>query len=143
MSKIIKSVVFMFIVTLVFTSLVTAVKITNQDRIDRNREVKLQRTVLYVLGLNEGNNLTPREISDTFKKRIKKEELGKSLSFFYGSPFRTYDPQLPTRKRRHGHGAARAGRRDGAARPGEGRLRKAGLSHLGNQLVHALADCRV
>jgi type II secretory ATPase GspE/PulE/Tfp pilus assembly ATPase PilB-like protein len=28
--------------------------------------------------------------------KIKKEELGKSLSFFYGSPFRTYDQNLQT-----------------------------------------------
>jgi type II secretory ATPase GspE/PulE/Tfp pilus assembly ATPase PilB-like protein len=28
--------------------------------------------------------------------RIKKEELGKSLSLFYGCPFKTYDPALPT-----------------------------------------------
>ncbi|UCG67634.1 MAG: Flp pilus assembly complex ATPase component TadA [Deltaproteobacteria bacterium] len=28
--------------------------------------------------------------------RVEKEELGKSLSLFYGCPFRTYDPALPT-----------------------------------------------
>jgi len=28
--------------------------------------------------------------------RIKKEDLGKSLSLFYGCPFKTYDPALPT-----------------------------------------------
>jgi type II secretory ATPase GspE/PulE/Tfp pilus assembly ATPase PilB-like protein len=28
--------------------------------------------------------------------RVKKEDLGKSLSSFYGFPFRTYDPSLPT-----------------------------------------------
>jgi type II secretory ATPase GspE/PulE/Tfp pilus assembly ATPase PilB-like protein len=28
--------------------------------------------------------------------RIKKEELGKSLSVYYGCPFKTYDPALPT-----------------------------------------------
>jgi len=76
MSKIIKSVVFMFIVTLVFTSLVTVVKITHQERIERNRKVKLQRTILNVLGLNEGNILTPREISATYKNRINQKELG-------------------------------------------------------------------
>jgi len=76
MSKIIKSVIFMFIVTLVFTSLVTVVKITHQERIERNRKVKLQRTILNVLGLNEGNILTPREISGTYKNRIKQTELG-------------------------------------------------------------------
>jgi type II secretory ATPase GspE/PulE/Tfp pilus assembly ATPase PilB-like protein len=30
---------------------------------------------------------------ETYK--IRKEEMGKSLSFFYGSPFKTYDAQLP------------------------------------------------
>ncbi len=28
--------------------------------------------------------------------RVKKEELGKSLSLFYGCPFKTYDPTVPT-----------------------------------------------
>ncbi|UCH08557.1 MAG: type II/IV secretion system protein [Deltaproteobacteria bacterium] len=28
--------------------------------------------------------------------RVKKEELGKSLSLYYGCPFKTYDPALPT-----------------------------------------------
>ena len=66
----------MFIVTFAFTSLVTGVKIANQDRIEINQEVKLQRTVLKVLGLNEGNLLTSQEISEIYRKRIKQKGLG-------------------------------------------------------------------
>jgi Na+-transporting NADH:ubiquinone oxidoreductase subunit C len=90
MSKIIKSVVFMFIVTLGFTSLVTVVRITNQERIERNQKVKLQRTILGVLGLNEGNILTPQEISATYKNRIKQTKLGnRTVYVCYGDDGKT------------------------------------------------------
>jgi len=62
----------MFIVTLVFTSLVTAVKMANEDRIEINREIKLQQTVLKVLGIIEADSYTPPEkISMIFSNRIE------------------------------------------------------------------------
>lgn len=75
MGRITKSVLFMFVTTLIFTSLVTGVKILNQDRIQRNREAKLQETVLDVLGLNTKNLRTPEEISILYKNRIKQKKL--------------------------------------------------------------------
>lgn len=73
MSRIIRSVIFMFIVTLIFTSLVTAVKIANNDRIERNRNIKLQRTILAVLGINNEYLKNPEIVSEIFDKRIKQE----------------------------------------------------------------------
>ena len=66
----------MFITALVFTTIVTVVKITNEGRIERNRRIKLQRTILNVLGLNRGKDLTPEKISEIYNKRIKEGKLG-------------------------------------------------------------------
>lgn len=76
MKQIIKSVIFMFVTALVFTTLVTVVKIANEDRIEQNQKVKLQRTILNVLGLNKKNLLTAENISEVYNKRIKKEKAG-------------------------------------------------------------------
>lgn len=76
MNSIMRSVIFMFITALVFTTIVTVVKITNEDRIDRNRKIKLQRTILNVLGLNRGKNLAPDKISEIYNKRIKEGKIG-------------------------------------------------------------------
>jgi Na+-transporting NADH:ubiquinone oxidoreductase subunit C len=62
----------MFIITLIFTTLVAAVKMVNEDRININREIKLQRTILKVLGIVEGNPYTPSEkVSQVFNNRIE------------------------------------------------------------------------
>ncbi|MFC1839652.1 FMN-binding protein [Thermodesulfobacteriota bacterium] len=71
MNKIFRSALFMFIITLFFTSLVTAVKMVNEDRIKINREIKLQRTVLKVLGIERAKTLTPEKVMLIFKNRIK------------------------------------------------------------------------
>ncbi|MGD9161580.1 MAG: FMN-binding protein [Desulfobacteraceae bacterium] len=76
MNSIIRSVMFMFITALVFTTIVTVVKITNEDRIERNRKIKLQRTILNVLGLNRGKELAPEKISEIYNKRIKEGKIG-------------------------------------------------------------------
>ena len=51
MKKRLFSIVYMFLITLLFTSLVSAVKIINEERIERNEKIKLQRIVLEVLGI--------------------------------------------------------------------------------------------
>ena len=76
MNSIVRSVIFMFITALVFTSIVTVVKITNEDRIVRNRKIKLQRTILNVLGLNRDKELSPEKISIIYNKRIKEGKVG-------------------------------------------------------------------
>ena len=75
MNSIIRSVIFMFITALVFTTIVTVVKITNEQRIEINRKAKLQRTIINVLGLNEDNQLSPEKISEIYNRRIKEEKL--------------------------------------------------------------------
>jgi Na+-transporting NADH:ubiquinone oxidoreductase subunit C len=76
MNRIIRSVIFMFITALVFTTIVTVVKIANENRIERNRKIKLQRTIINVLGLNNGSGLSPDKISETYNRRIKEEKIG-------------------------------------------------------------------
>lgn len=71
MNKIIRSVLFMFIITLFFSSMVTAVKMVNEDRIKINREIRLQRTVLKVLGIEGVKTLTPGKVKLIFNDRIK------------------------------------------------------------------------
>lgn len=66
----------MFITALVCTTIVTAVKIANADRIEVNRKIKLQRTIINVLGLNEGNQLSPDKIVEIYNRRIKEGEIG-------------------------------------------------------------------
>ena len=76
MNSILKSVIFMFITALVFSSLVTAVKIANQDRIEINQKIKLQRTILTVLGLDKDAQLTPEQVTDIYNNRIKEDKIG-------------------------------------------------------------------
>ena len=81
MNGIIRSAIFMFITALVFTTIVTLVKITNEERIEINRKIKLQRTIINVLGLNEGAQLTPYEISEIYNKKIKEDKIGSRIIY--------------------------------------------------------------
>ena len=76
MNSILKSVIFMFITALIFSSVVTAVKIANQDRIEINQKIKLQRTILTVLGLDKDTQHTPEQVSEIYNKRIKEGKIG-------------------------------------------------------------------
>jgi len=75
MNNIVRSVVFMFIISLVFTTLVTVVKMANEDRIEINRKIKLQRTILKALGIEKADNLTPEKVMQIFSNRIKQIEI--------------------------------------------------------------------
>lgn len=73
------SVGFMFLLTLCFTAMVSAVKVANQDRIQRNQELKLERIILKVLRFGTGR-VSDRELSELFKTRIRKKEVeGRTL----------------------------------------------------------------
>ena len=65
-----RAVVFMFVLTLVFTGLVSLVKVINDDRIEKNQVVKMQRVVLKVLGLAEGKESTD-EVLRLFTERVE------------------------------------------------------------------------
>jgi Na+-transporting NADH:ubiquinone oxidoreductase subunit C len=71
MNKMVYSAGFMFLVALFFTSLVSAVKLTNENRIERNQQVKLQKTILQVLGLPLDKDPSPDETFTLFQDRIK------------------------------------------------------------------------
>ena len=76
MKKILYSVVFMFLIALVFTSLVSAVKLSHEERILRNQQAKLQKTILKVLGIPVRVTISPRTLernSIEIKWRSEKE----------------------------------------------------------------------
>ena len=81
MNRIIRSVIFMFITTFVCTTVVTVVKITNEDRIERNRKLKLQKTILTVLGIKNDDLQNPDKVSGTYKKRIRQEKAGSRIIY--------------------------------------------------------------
>ncbi len=68
------SIVYMFLLTLFFTGLVSAVHTFNQEEIRLNEHIKLQKIILHVLGMQPDSNVSDNEISRIFNKRIKSEE---------------------------------------------------------------------
>jgi Na+-transporting NADH:ubiquinone oxidoreductase subunit C len=74
------SVIYMFLVTLFFTSMVSAVKFFNEERIQINQNVKSQKIILKVLKLPVAENATVEDLSRIFEKRIREVRLkGKAL----------------------------------------------------------------
>ena len=65
------SVVYMFVLTLCFTSAVSAVKIVNDERIGRNEEAKLQRVVLGALDITSSPGAESEETGELFRRRIR------------------------------------------------------------------------
>jgi Na+-transporting NADH:ubiquinone oxidoreductase subunit C len=65
----------MFLLTLFFTSLVSVVKVVNEERIRLNEEVRLKRVVLDALRIPLPGNIPEREaVSDLFAERVKVRE---------------------------------------------------------------------
>jgi Na+-transporting NADH:ubiquinone oxidoreductase subunit C len=65
------SVIYMFFLTLFFTSLVSAVKLLNEERIAINERVKFQRIVLEVLGTPVKDVVSDLELVRIFEERVK------------------------------------------------------------------------
>ena len=65
------SVLYMFFITLFFTSVVSAVKLLNEERIETNQRVKLQRIILQVLGMPGEKGASDLEVVQTFETRVK------------------------------------------------------------------------
>jgi Na+-transporting NADH:ubiquinone oxidoreductase subunit C len=61
----------MFFITLFFTSIVSGVKVFNEERIERNQKAKLQRIILNVLQISEKGELSDDIINQIFETRIK------------------------------------------------------------------------
>ncbi len=65
------SVVYMFVITLFFASLVSAVKLMNDERIERNQTIKLQQIILQVLQIPAEEHMTEDDLSRLFTGRVK------------------------------------------------------------------------
>ena len=84
MTKRLYSIAFMFVLTLVFAAVVSAVKVYNEERIQTNQQVKLQRIILKVLGVPAGEKATNREVIQIFEARVKPVEVkGQTLYVGY------------------------------------------------------------
>ena len=75
MRKRLFSIFYMFVLTLFFTSLVSAVKVFNEARIETNQRVKLQRIILKVLDIPLGDRTPDHELVQVFDKRVKAIEV--------------------------------------------------------------------
>ena len=76
-----RSVVYMFVIAIVFASLVSAVKSLNEKKIAANQAIKLQRIVLKVLDIPVGKNMPDEKISALFFNRIKNIEAGEKTLY--------------------------------------------------------------
>jgi Na+-transporting NADH:ubiquinone oxidoreductase subunit C len=65
------SVIYMFLITLFFASLVSAVKLLNDQKIERNQTIKLQHIVLRVLNISAGEQIPEEALSRLFADRVK------------------------------------------------------------------------
>jgi Na+-transporting NADH:ubiquinone oxidoreductase subunit C len=74
------SVIYMFLLTLFFTAAVSGIHYFNQDRIAVNEEIKLQRIVLHVLGIELAPESPDTRVREIFQKRVKGEQMeGRTL----------------------------------------------------------------
>jgi Na+-transporting NADH:ubiquinone oxidoreductase subunit C len=71
MKKRLFSIVYMFFITLFFTSIVSGVKVLNEERIERNQKAKLQRIILSVLQIPKNGEPSDEKVNQTFETRIK------------------------------------------------------------------------
>ena len=69
--KHIRSVLYMFFITLVFAAGVSGVKVLNQERITRNQELKLRRVILKVLDIKAPAGADDSVMLKLFDKRVK------------------------------------------------------------------------
>ena len=71
MKKGLYSVIYMFIVTLCFTSVVSGVRLLNEEKILTNIEARRQSVILDVLKIKVGAGAGPEEIVRVFAKNVK------------------------------------------------------------------------
>ena len=84
MKKRLYSIVFMFALTFFFAALVSAVKVHNEERIQTNQQVKLQRIILKVLGIPVDEKAPNQEVIQTFEAKVKPIEVkGQTLYVGY------------------------------------------------------------
>jgi Na+-transporting NADH:ubiquinone oxidoreductase subunit C len=84
MRKRLFSVLYMFLITLFFTSMVGGIKILNEERIERNQRVKLQRIILKVLDISADEDASEEDLVRMFENRVKNIQVqGKTLYAAY------------------------------------------------------------
>ena len=84
MKKRFLSVLYMFLITLFFTSVVSAVKLLNVERIETNQRVKLQRIILKVLDISVADKASDKDLVKVFDTRVKRIEVqGKDIYVSY------------------------------------------------------------
>jgi Na+-transporting NADH:ubiquinone oxidoreductase subunit C len=71
MKKRVLSVVYMFLITLFFASLVSTVKLLSERKIEFNQAIKLQRIILQVLNIPTEERMAEEELSRLFADRVK------------------------------------------------------------------------
>jgi Na+-transporting NADH:ubiquinone oxidoreductase subunit C len=83
MTKLLRSVVYMFLISLFFASLVSAIKYFNEETIASNQAIKLQGIILKVLDIPVEKTMTVDNISRLFMERIKDIQVGDRI-FYVG-----------------------------------------------------------
>ena len=74
------SVIYMFLLTFFFTAMVSGIHEINKERIAINEEIKLQKIILEVLGIQVGPETPDLRIRQIFEERVKIEKReGKTL----------------------------------------------------------------
>jgi Na+-transporting NADH:ubiquinone oxidoreductase subunit C len=75
MKKQVLSVVYMFLITLFFASLVSAVKVLSERKIESNQALKLQQIVLKVLGIPVEKRISDEDLMQLYRMRVKNIEV--------------------------------------------------------------------
>ncbi|MEJ5365599.1 MAG: FMN-binding protein [Desulfosoma sp.] len=70
------SVLYMFVLSLVFTSVVSALNVLNKDRIRQNEALRLQGLVLTVLNIGPSEKGSAAELAQLFSRRVREASLG-------------------------------------------------------------------
>ena len=71
MKKSLFSILFMFMLTLIFTGVVSGVKLLSEDKINRNQQIKLQLVIMNVLDIPIPPDADDKEIISLFQKRVQ------------------------------------------------------------------------
>ncbi|WP_448382490.1 FMN-binding protein [Desulfosoma sp.] len=70
------SVLYMFVLSLIFTSVVSALNVLNKDRIRQNEALRVQGLVLNVLNISPPEKGSAAEMAQLFSRRVRETSLG-------------------------------------------------------------------
>lgn len=80
------SVLYMFMITLFFTSLVTGVRFINDERIRNNEKVKLQKVILNVLDIQVASDASNVDMIRLFENNVKTKMVDDRTVYFVHDP---------------------------------------------------------